>query len=91
MLDSGSKYEIVPLDSPHESERGKILVLDRTAETGEQFLVIAGYLLGLNKEYDDESVLAEIETVPVPQYSELKAIIREKSKGERKKAAITFW
>jgi hypothetical protein len=92
MLDKTSRYEIISIESsPTGSGNKKLLILDRTTETGEPFIVIAGYFLGAKKEYEDESVLAEIETVPVGEYSKLKNYVREKSAPQRKKASITFW
>lgn len=84
MLDKSSKYEIVDL------EKNKVLVLRKSTETGDPFLVIAGYFLKQMGDYD-ESVLAEIETVQIKDYVSLKKEIRQKLGLESTRTPITFW
>jgi len=51
---------------------------------------VAGYFLKEVGDFD-ERVLAEIETVPVEEYSKLKKELREKLKVKAEKVPITFW
>ncbi len=86
MLEKSSKYEIVALADPSK----RLLVLLKSTETEDPFFVVAGYFLKEVGDFD-ERVLAEIETVPVEEYSKLKKELREKLKVKAEKVPITFW
>ncbi|MGI0090755.1 MAG: hypothetical protein ACREBS_03510 [Nitrososphaerales archaeon] len=95
VLEKASNYEILGLqgntDGAEESQKEKrnsLLVLHKVTETGAPFLVVAGYFLSEVGKFDDESLLAEIETVPESEYSRLKGVIRQKKASN---APITFW
>ncbi|MHB1907299.1 MAG: hypothetical protein ACYCQJ_00350 [Nitrososphaerales archaeon] len=82
MLDKSSDYLIVNL------EQRDILVLRKSTETGDPFVVVAGNFLKQMKDYG-ESVLAEIETVQTKDYSKIKKELRDKIGS--KNTPITFW
>jgi hypothetical protein len=87
MLEKSGKYDIINL----ENENKRILVLHKSTETLDPFFVVAGYFLKEIGDFD-ESLLAEIETVPVEQYTKLKKEVREKlSAKDGKKIPVTFW
>ena len=87
MLDKLSKYEILELDA--ENKGSTVLLLHKSTETGSPFLVVAGYFLTEVGKFE-QSVLAEIETVPASDYTKLKSYIRKTLKAEEK-VPITFW
>jgi hypothetical protein len=87
MLEKSSKYDIIPLSEGNK----KILVLHKSTETEDPFFVVAGYFLKEIGDFD-ERVLAEIETIPIEEYSKLKKELREQLKvKEGKRVPITFW
>lgn len=86
MLEKSSKYEVVGLE-----DKRKVLVLFKSTETEDPFVVVAGYYLKQTGDYE-ERVLAEIETVPVSEYTKLKKELRGKDRlSKLKNAPITFW
>jgi hypothetical protein len=84
---SGS-YEILDLPDNDHPQKKKVLVLRKLTETGEPFLVVAGYFLSEVSKLGDDSLLAEIETVPEKDYSAVKHLIR---KQKEEGVPITFW
>lgn len=86
MLEKSSKYEIIPIK---DSEK-RLLVLYKSTETEDSFVVVAGYFLKETGNYE-ERVLAEIETVAVEDYDNLKPKIREMIGVKNSKTPITFW
>jgi hypothetical protein len=87
MLEKSSKYDILQLEGGNK----KILILHKSTETEDPFFVVAGYFLKEMGDFD-ESLLAEIETVPVDQYARLKKEVRDKLKSkDGKRIPITFW
>ena len=91
-----SNYEIMPLvvvnSSDEEDLEQKLLLLHKSTETGDPFIVVAGYFLKQAGEFEQNTMmLAEIETVPVEDYARLKILIREKLGPESSKVPITFW
>lgn len=87
MLEKSSAYEIIPL--PKDGR--KLLVLYKSTETGDPFVVVAGCFLRETGSYE-EQVLAEIETVKVADYEPLKKELRERiGKEGGKRVPITFW
>lgn len=88
MLDKLSEYEVLKLVGS-ENHGSSLLLLHKSTETGSPFLVVAGYFLTEVGKFE-QSVLAEIETVPESDYAKLKTYIRKTLKtGE--KVPITFW
>lgn len=87
MLDKLSKYEVLKLSS--DSNGSSVLLLHKSTETGSPFLVVAGYFLTEVGKFE-QSVLAEIETVPESDYTKLKSYIRKSLKTDEK-VPITFW
>lgn len=87
MLEKSRKYEILPLGR----ENKKTLILYKSTETEDQFVVVAGYYREIENN-DDERILAEIETVPVSEYEALKKDLRDKiSVKKLRMVPITFW
>ena len=89
MLDKTSKFDVLKIESK-ELSHPDVLVLQKVTETGSPFLVVAGYYLSQVGKFD-ESILAEIETIPENQYALLKESIRKKIGDGMKKTPITFW
>jgi hypothetical protein len=87
MLEKSSKYEVLDIGS--KPAKNSLLILHKESETGSPFLVVAGYFLNEVGKFE-QSVLAEIETVPESDYAKVKDAIREKT-GNSKKIPITFW
>ncbi len=91
MLDKSSRYEVLKLpDQLGKKSHSSLLLLHKSTETGLPFVVVAGYFLNEVGQFD-ESVLAEIETIPESDYSKMKEIIRRVQKGVGERVPITFW
>jgi hypothetical protein len=87
MLERKGNYEIINLPGSNRN----ILVLYKSTETEDPFVVVAGYFLKQTGDFQ-ETVLAEIETVPVTDYEKLKNDIRDKIRiKQNKRVPITFW
>ncbi|MHB8566246.1 MAG: hypothetical protein ACYC7D_00015 [Nitrososphaerales archaeon] len=87
MLDKTSMFEVLKLDG--NGTHSSILLLHKSTETGSPFVVVAGYFLTEVGKFE-ESVLAEIETVPESDYAKMKELIRRSQKSEDR-VPITFW
>jgi hypothetical protein len=87
-------FEVLPIAEMEGGMKGgrspSLLILYKVTETGSPFIVVAGYYLNQVGAFEG-SILAEIETVPESQYSELKQVIRGKLGQKLSKVPITFW